>query len=77
MDAMGKLNQKVVITRREGIRNSALGSILGILMLGGAYYYFPMGRGFIHNRVVVRLGGMGIFFAVVSVWAFVRSLKSK
>jgi len=46
-------------------------------MLGGAYYYFPMGRGFIHNRFVVRLGGMGIFFAIVSVWAFIRSLKSK
>jgi len=71
---MGKLNKRVV-----GVREYAtqLSDLFWALMLGGAYYYFPMGRGFIHNRFVVRLGGMGIFFAILSVWAFIRSLKSK
>ncbi len=74
---MGKLNKRVVTTRRERILYSTLGFLLGILMLAGAYYYFPMGRGFFHYRVVTRLGGMGLLFTVVAIWAFVRNLTSK
>jgi hypothetical protein len=72
---MGKLNKRVVTTRRERILYSTLGFIFGIVMFVAAYYYFPMGRGIIHNRFVFRLGGVGLFFAVLSVWALVRELS--
>jgi hypothetical protein len=74
---MGRLNRRIVTTRRERLLYSALGFPVGILMLAGAYYYFPMGHGFFHNRVVFRLGGIGIFIAALSVWGFVRNLISK
>lgn len=80
MDAKGcsrQLNRRIVTTRRERVLYSTLGFLMGIVMFAGAYYYFPMGHGFFHNRVVFRLGGMGIFIAAVSGWRLVHNLISK
>jgi hypothetical protein len=74
---MGKLNRAVVMTRGEVMRNSCLGFILGILMLEGAYYYFPMSRGYHHYRFVFTFGAIGLILTVLSVWAFVDALISK
>jgi hypothetical protein len=76
-DSMGRLNRRIVTTRHQRLLYSALGFPVGILMLAGAYYYFPMGHGFFHNRFVFRLGGIGIFIAGISVWGFVRNLIPK
>jgi hypothetical protein len=74
---MGNLNKRVVATRRERIRDSVLFSLLGILLLVGAYYVYPTGSGYFHTRLVVGLGGMGMFFTVVSVWGLILNLTSK